>query len=268
MTRPPRKTPADRPQRAPRRAAAQEPTPQPSPVPEPSAPEQPAPEAIPPEPIAQQEPPQGPVPPSEPAQAKPSGSQPWLGWAAAILVVILVLIGVAMGVERLNDRTQRSGAEVQLTPIVGGMAVPTTPGSGNGEPSVTVTNGAAVTATGTLSPSAAVTDTATISGTAAASGTATGEAEPQVTVLAGPAPVFAPGMTVHNSSGDVSIYAEPSLDSQVLDSYAAGVALTVLEPGGDFSAYPVEIDGQGWVRVRAADGLAGWTPAAGLTVAE
>lgn len=270
MTRPTRKTPADRPPRAPRRAAARESTPQPPASPEesvqePGTQEAPVSEVIVPEPgapVTSQEA----APPRAPSKA--SGSQPWLGWAAAILVVVLVLIGIALGVERLNDQTQRIGAEVQLTPIVGGMAVPTTPASGNGEPSVTVTGSSAVTTTGTLSPSAAVTDAVTISGTADASGTATGEAEPQVTVLAGPAPVFEPDTEVHNSSGDVLVYAEPSLESQVLDSYAAGVALTVLEPGGDFTAYPVEVDGQGWVRVRAADGLVGWTLAAGLTPAD
>lgn len=271
MTRPTRKTPADRPPRAPRRAAAKESTPQlpdspASSAQEAAAQEAPVPETIVPEsgaPIA----PQDAAPPRTPAQAKAAGSQPWLGWAAAILVVVLVLIGIALGVERLNDQTQRIGAEVELTPIVGGMAVPTTPAS-SGEPGVVVTDGAALTATGTLSPSAAVTDAAAISGTAAASGTATGEAEPQVTVLAGPAPVFEPDTAVRSSSGDVLVYAEPSLESQVLDSYAAGVTLTVLEPGDDFIAYPVEVDGQGWVRVRAADGLVGWTPAAGLTPAD
>lgn len=272
MTRPTRKTPADRPPRGPRRAAARESTPQPPASPasseqEAAAQEAPVSEVTVPEPSAPVAA-QGAVPPRAPA--KTSGSQPWLGWAAAILVVVLVLIGIALGVERLNDQTQRIGAEVQLTPIVGGMAVPTTPASSSGEPGVVVTDGAALTATGTLSPSAAVTDAATIAGTAAASGTATGgtaagEAEPQVTVLAGPAPVFEPDTAVHNSSGDVLVYAEPSLEAQVLDSYAAGVALTVLEPGGDFTAYPVEVEGQGWVRVRAADGLVGWTPAAGLT---
>jgi hypothetical protein len=50
----------------------------------------------------------------------------------------------------------------------------------------------------------------------------------------------------------------------VLDSIAEGSILTVMEPGGDFASYPVEQEGQSWVRVRAADGLVGWTPTEGL----
>jgi hypothetical protein len=197
-----------------------------------------------------------------------------LGWAAAILVVIVVLIGVALGIERLNNTTQRSGAEVQLTPIVGGMAVPTTPDS-SGEPSVTATTGGAVTATETLSAAETATEAVTTAANPAASDAASatvdaasGTSEPQVRVVAGSAPAFAPDMVVQNPTGDVTIYAEADAAAQVLDSYAPGVALTVLEPGGDFAGYPVEVDGEGWVRVRAADGLVGWTQAAGLTVAD
>jgi hypothetical protein len=32
----------------------------------------------------------------------------------------------------------------------------------------------------------------------------------------------------------------------------------VLAPSGDYADYPVVVDGVGWVRVRAADGLVGW----------
>ncbi len=207
-------------------------------------------------------PPQQPPKPS----AKPSsGSQLWLGWAAVILVAIVVLIGIAIGAERLNDGAEPAGAEVQITPIVGGMAVPTaSPGGSSGEPDVTATHSGAVTPTETLSATGAAGVNAgeTPSRTQEAAGASGAEDNPVPDTLG---TVFEPGATVQNAAGNVVIYAEPSLEAQILDTYAPGIALTVLEPGGDFRGYPVEIDGAGWVRVRAEDGLAGWTPAAALS---
>lgn len=208
--------------------------------------------------------------PTPPPKAS-SGSQPWLGWAALILVGIIALIGIALFVEQLNDDEPPIGAEVQVTPIVGGMVVPTTAQDAtSGEPEVTVTGtegtAAGVGATEVVTPteSGLVTRTAGMSVPAEP----TGDAEPQVTQVAEDAPVFAPGATVQNRAGTIVIYAEPNTEGLVLDQYAAGVMLTVLEPGGDFAGYPVEAAGAAWVRVRAADGLVGWTPAPGLSLVE
>ena len=60
------------------------------------------------------------------------------------------------------------------------------------------------------------------------------------------------------SAERVPVYADATLDATVLDSYRAGVEFQVLPPGGDYSSYPVEVDGHGWARIRAADGLVGW----------
>lgn len=230
----------------------------------------------------------GTTPPEQPQPPAPTppASQPWLGWAAVILVGILVIIGIALASEQLNDNKQPVGAEVQITPIVGGMAVAaataagdTAGGEQSGEPSVVATQSAVVSATESVSAaeelsvsgavSAAVSDvtseTELVTATETLASRAT-QVQPAATVEA--APVFDPGVVVQNTTGDVMIFAEPNRDGQVLDSYAAGMELVVLEPGGDFAAYPVVIDGTGWVRVRAGDGLAGWTPAAGLSVVD
>lgn len=216
------------------------------------------------------------IPSTRPSQTSPkasSGSQPWLGWAALILVGIIVLIGIALIVEQLNDEEPPIGAEVQVTPIVGGMVVPTTvQDAASGEPEVTVTGSGADQAAAGVGATEAVTPTESGSVTRTAGmsmpAESAGGADPQVTQVAGDTPVFAPGETVQNRGGTVTIYAEPSADGLILDQYAAGVLLTVLEPGGDFNGYPVEVAGEPWVRVRAADGLVGWTPAPGLSLVE
>jgi hypothetical protein len=215
---------------------------------------------------------------------------------------VLVIAAVVIGMQRLNNGTAPQEAEVQMTPVVGGMTLATVPvpaGSGRGEPEVTATTGS-LTTTGALSGTAAVsgsaplsaaadlTGTTELSVTAAVSATATVSetvaaptaqptskptavktptAEPQVTEVV-PSPVFAAGEAVQAAGGRAALHAEPSEDAPVLDSYGPNVTLMVLEPGGDFSRYPVEVAGRGWVRVRAADGLVGWTPTAGLARAQ
>ncbi len=70
--------------------------------------------------------------------------------------------------------------------------------------------------------------------------------------------VFQSGETVVASEGRVEVHADASVGALVLDTFGTGVVLEVLDVGGDFESYPVEMDGHGWVRVRAADGLVGW----------
>jgi hypothetical protein len=71
------------------------------------------------------------------------------------------------------------------------------------------------------------------------------------------APPLAAGAPVE-AVATLRIYADADPTAPVLAEYAAGAAFVVLDPGGDYGAYPVEVDGTPWYRVRAEDGLAGW----------
>ena len=53
----------------------------------------------------------------------------------------------------------------------------------------------------------------------------------------------------------VTLHADAADDSLILQRYAVGEALEVVEPSGDYADYPISIDGQEWVRVRAGDRL-------------
>ena len=126
-----------------------------------------------------------------------------------------------------------------------------------------VTDGVAMTATApaeSTAPQATATDEATTDeATVEPAATATRQptATPRPTAVVD-APVLAAGDMVGAVEGRVEIYADASLDALVLDSFGTGVELEVLDPSGDYETYPVEVDGHGWARVRAADGLVGW----------
>src|SRR5690554_5799207 len=79
----------------------------------------------------------------------PSRPQPWLGWVAAALAGLVLIVAIVLAMIRLNEQEEPTGAEVQMTPIVGGMAVATLTddGGSNGEPEVTTTAGQVVTVT-------------------------------------------------------------------------------------------------------------------------
>ena len=263
--------------------------------------------------------------------------QPWLGWIAALFVVVIVVIAVAMGMQRTGE--QRNGAaEVRMTPLVGGMAVPVATETGatvaasevtplpqaiaesgsitmvtvitstgalsetdtftatgemtptesltvtseiteeitegiteeitdttaltlTEEPTVEATIAPTVEATPTVVASPAATEVITAEATVQATATSTPTSRPTTRPTVTPTVVmrvFAPGDLVVASGGRVDIHADAALDSIVLDSFGTGATLEVLDVSGDFASYPVEVDGHGWARVRAADGLVGW----------
>ena len=69
---------------------------------------------------------------------------------------------------------------------------------------------------------------------------------------------FKVGDNVMPSGGSVAVYADAAPDAMVLDSYGPSAVLEVLDPDMNNGDYPVVVDGQSWIRVRAADGLVGW----------
>ena len=71
--------------------------------------------------------------------------------------------------------------------------------------------------------------------------------------------VLVPGQpVVANDPVGVKLYSDASVNAPVMAIYAEGTAFTVLEPSGDYGAYPIEQAGHRWYRLRAADGLIGW----------
>ncbi len=74
----------------------------------------------------------------------------------------------------------------------------------------------------------------------------------------GAAPPVLEAGTLITAGGTVDVYADADLTAQRFGEYPAGTVLTVVEAGGDFGGYPVEVEGQRWYRVRAPDGLVGW----------
>jgi len=64
--------------------------------------------------------------------------------------------------------------------------------------------------------------------------------------------------------GIVRIYGAATPTSPTLATYTAGARFIVMGPPGDVTAYPVELAGVRWYRVRATDELAGWVIADGI----
>jgi hypothetical protein len=243
------------------------------------------------------------------------GREYWLGWVAAGLVVLIIVAVAIMAWQELAPPAPNR-AEIEMTPIVGGMALVTATPTAAGAtgpaatptavvitvtiditddttPTIALAEIPAVEVAATITtpavtvetvapptpppaPTATATLTATVAPPVAATVAPAESAEPEATAVPTatrpptPAPsltptpvaatriVFAPDDQVVGLEGRLTVFAQASADAPVLDSVGAGVPLTVLEPGGDYTSYPVIIDGHGWVRVRAADGLVGW----------
>jgi hypothetical protein len=60
------------------------------------------------------------------------------------------------------------------------------------------------------------------------------------------------------------VYPDANPRAQAMGEYRAPASFVVIEPGGDYTDYPVEVDTVRWYRVRAEDGLVGWAMADGL----
>lgn len=182
--------------------------------------------------------------------------QPWLGWIAAMFVVVIVVIAVAMGMERTGQ--QRNGAaEVRMTPLVGGMEVPVATGTGGAVAASEVTplpqairestpmtmvtvitaTGAlsetdTFTATGEMTPTENVTVTTEISDTTVLTlteeVTATAEVSVAATVAATPTVTATVVVTA-----EATVEATPTLRPTATPrpSVVATVVMRVFEPG-------------------------------------
>ena len=73
---------------------------------------------------------------------------------------------------------------------------------------------------------------------------------------------------VTTSSSTARLYLTPSSDAPTLDVYQSGVRVSIIEPSDGYTAYPVEVDGQKWYRIRVEDGLVGWMMAENLVLNE
>ena len=127
-------------------------------------------------------------------------------------------------------------------------------GCGDGSAETAVTPEVTAAAGGMVVPAQSLTETVT---TTVALSDTTG-----VT----PAVALLPGQQVRPLTTAVRLYVDANRDAPVMNQYAVEAIFTLLEPSGDYSAYPVEAEGEQWYRVRADDGLVGWTPAEMLTV--
>lgn len=137
-------------------------------------------------------------------------------------IIIVALVLVTVGIGwMVRDPDTSLNAEMQITPRSVGVSVPTD-----------------------ATPAEAV---------------ATPTAEPTPTPR-----ILEPGQVVTvsgGSNGTAPIYADADTQSTLLNVYQDLASVTVIEPSGDYSGYPVVNGNSQWYRVRDAAGLVGWMQA-------
>ncbi len=120
-------------------------------------------------------------------------------------------------------------------------------GCGGSDTAETAPTPAVTAAAGGMAlPAAAITETQTVAVTA---------------TVTEAAALLLPGQQVRPMTTAVRLYVDASRQAPVMNQYALEAIFTLLEPSGDYGGYPVAVEGEQWYRVRAEDGLVGWTPA-------
>ncbi|MBX3013536.1 MAG: SH3 domain-containing protein [Caldilineaceae bacterium] len=115
---------------------------------------------------------------------------------------------------------------------------------GSDEPETPPTSEATPAAGGMVMPTAAAVETVT----------QPTEPAPAVPALA----ALLIGDTV-TTGQEVRLRTDAAANAAIMHVYGVGEQFTILDPSGDYAIYPVEKDGQLWYRLRAADGLVGWS---------
>ena len=165
------------------------------------------------------------------------------------LLLVLMLI-VALSITACGRRPQPP--EVEATPASGSVEAPA-------EDEATSSEAITDTATVEETTSDADGDTAETGNDAANADTPEEEAVASMAAGMQVVIVYEAGTRVRADAGD---------DAPVLHLFSAGEVMEILEPSGDYDAYPVTVDEIDWVRVRAADGLVGWVAMDAIEAAE
>ena len=155
-----------------------------------------------------------------------SGARSRTPWLVILLIFMVVIVSLLIGY--LSRQQNDVGPEITMTPESGGITLV----ADEDDESADSTNDEATTAEGDSSP---------------------GEGEDASTLGAG-SKVVSAGI----GRPLTSVYADADSQSLIMNVYNDGTAFTVVEPSGEFKAYPVIVDDMEWYRVRAEDGLVGW----------
>jgi len=164
---------------------------------------------------------------SQSQQSSASG----MTWIMGAVISLLVILAIFAGTRIFDNNSDTVEAEVLMTPVAGGLAVPTS----------------------TPAPEATSTENV-----------ADDETD-------GPANYVQPGtrvMVATPRGNGVVLRADAGRDMPAMSAYDEGAFFVIVEPSGDYDEYPVESDGVEWYRIRAEDGLVGWIEAGMVLVSE
>lgn len=147
-------------------------------------------------------------------------SNSWLLWLSAAVVAILIVVLLLLAFIFAND-ANNDDVTVALTPISGGMPVPTD-----------------------------LSDPTALDGTGSEVDAASDSLAVGVKVT-----------SISPDGRGTRLYSDADPGALVMDLYKDGAAFFILEPSDDYAGYPVVNGDANWYRVRTSDGLVGWVVA-------